>query len=385
MNPNESTTLILHPVARVCFVLVCLLLAVAAYYVFFLPLLAMLGLNLVAALEPYIQSENGFLGLQLFLTLAARIFFFPFGLWFGYRLFRRFGLFLLSRYFGIAIGKKNPAQPAPAAATNPFFIKAFRVAWRIPVWGYLMVCIAILLVEIPVSMVFFAKTLAHPSGAVSFLFRCSPCHSLVRPLNNNMTVQLWNQTLDRMEFYLQQTGQTESMSNRQQISDFLLATRSYSDRRLLRSKCTSCHGSFSLSDKKRTLEQWDQVMDRIQRQHPFFITVDQKDQLVASIGKNTRYTKLVPKAGMDAYQTDRQRIFFERKCGLCHTLSIVLQPYLQHKDWKPILERMGHKTPHFLSLEQALSLAPLIEDLRLDPEAFASEFPHATMPEKSDE
>jgi len=79
-------------------------------------------------------------------------------------------------------------------------------------------------------------------------------------------------------------------------------------------------------------------------------------------------------------RSPREEVFratFEEKCGTCHLLGIVTEYAPSPDVWKPILRRMGTKSPGFLSEEEALSIEPYILSLKRD--RFSEEFPHSTV------
>jgi len=259
--------------------------------------------------------------------------------------------------------------------------------------AYLFLCGGLVLLEAVFGMMTLGKMAAHPGGTAAVLRTCNQCHGYFRVFNYNLTRSVWEITVDRMIRHASHHNESSAeappyrfpVERRREIVDFLCAVRSYSDRRLLWSKCYRCHIGEGISDPPRHAGEWKQAVDRIQRKMPFYITRRQAEQLAAALGSRASWTIPDPPAGSGASRQLDSKLLFEEKCGVCHTLDVVLLPHIRAQDWPAILTRMGEKEPDYLSAAEAGALAPVVAEARsLGPE-FSSSFPHGSMRESGHE
>ena len=171
------------------------------------------------------------------------------------------------------------------------------------------------------------------------------------------------------------------VEKRDDIIEFMQAVRSYSDRRLLRSKCYICHTPFRIFDRPRTAGEWALIVERAQRRNFFFITERQGEQILEYITGKEKWTKSPPSPGTTEARALERKLVFEKKCGVCHTLDIIRMPHIERDEWPAVLERMGLKEPDLLSSEESLSTLPTVERALKEKEAFFSDFPHSTRTE----
>lgn len=383
---------------RIGLALVSAVLAALAAIFGFLPLQGYLGLNLIAAFEPYFIYRMPMNVFQMFVVAAAQYLLFPFFWFLAYRPIRWLLARSVSAVFrpdggGLDSTRASRFQRLPQSATRwagSWKRRAYHfirfpetvILW-IGKWTrriYFALCAGFVLVEVLLAANFTAKVVQHREGAFAARQDCGRCHHLFRVFNYNMTAGVWDETLSRM------TRNTESRQpnlefpekERKAILEFLIGVRGYDGPRLVRSKCIRCHALQTPFDTKRTRKEWKLAIDRMHRKNRFFLTVRQAEELSAYIAGNPDWTAPDPLPGSDAAKMLTEKIAFEQKCGLCHTLDIILRPIPGKPDWDAILTRMGTKTPSVLSAEESRSFRPLIEHARSDAQAFYSAFPHAT-------
>ena len=280
--------------------------------------------------------------------------------------------------------------------------------------AYMVFCIVMFLFE----AIFFLQAAwamaSRPNATVAIARTCSRCHSVFRPLNYNRTSAVWETTLDRMLLHYQESLEMDNagfysnsrdpeqgiadesdplrhtiesflfsvdFDRRDIIVDWLIHVRGYSDKRLIRSKCFTCHTPFRIFSTPRTATEWEHLVERISRQNTFYITWRQRDQIVHYLQQQDRLVQSQPDASLNA----EKKNLFEHKCAACHTLDIVLMPHIKPTDWEPCLKRMGQKQPDFLTPQESLSLLDLAKQIVSEKELFFERFPHSTRWEQPNE
>ena len=417
---------------RACLSCFSLVLGGVLFYFVFLPIQGHMGLNFIAAVEPYFQFSFYLRGLQVFFIFAGRLFFLPFYVYLGYRISRmllfrtasalsgwkrnsrrqRTGSLSsvqlgdgvenetrLARVFSVLAEALNDSSQQlrgifrrthrkPSGFPGKFLWNVLRLLrgslhflWR----GYMVLCVVLVSLEVLFFSLLIFRVAARPTGAITFFRTCDQCHGLNRPLNFNHTAAIWEITVDRMIRHAPVLDMPFPVDKRNDIIGFLCAIRSYSDRRLMLSKCYLCHTPMRLFGHPRTRAEWALIVDRIQRKNPFHITPRQAEQIVAHLCRRKKWTLEDPPRDSESMRELDIRVRFQEKCATCHTMDIVLMPHIQVDDWESILRRMSGKSPEFISPEESLSFFPLIESYLGHSETFYHAFPHSTMREKSHE
>ena len=413
-----------------------LILGALFFYVVLLPLQGVMGLNLLAVVEPYIQFSFHFRMFQMFMVFAARVFFLPFYVYIGFLLFR----FLIDKLRGKARSasntRKSVAGEAAAAAedkadggrfsgalatvwyqgsrfrygaertigragialseirsrlrksvprnlewlTRPLYLigRYFLLFWK---YLYLGACWAFVSIEAFFFVIMVANMAARPTTTQVFFVRCTQCHSLSRPMNFNHSTRVWEMTIARMFRHAKDLDKTLPADKKDAVIDLLVSIRGYSDKRLIHSKCYACHFPSPIFNKKRTVEEWNLLVDRVQRQNTFYITERQRDQIQKYLASRSDLIAAKP----DDVWNEQAKMLFERKCAACHTLDIVLMPEVGKSEWPQVLARMGDKEPDFLSVAESLSVLPVINTALADKKRFFNAFPHSRMREKPNE
>ena len=392
-----------------------------------------MGLNLVAVAEPYFQSTLYLRILQFFNIIAAQILLMPFYLYVGYRISRAVISGIAVRIPGwVTIEGENPSKQNSRDTTRkgviarPWFpgplfgfvnsvgeslagaadglldfvprtaLRLLRVVGslirrlcrrgaRLALCGYLAGSVAFVSLETFFFLSMVIRAAAHPNGAFTFYSTCGQCHYRFRPFNYNLTAGIWEETVERMSRHAAVTRTPFPSDKQGDLIRFLKAVRSYSDRRLLRSKCYTCHIPFRMFERMRTRSEWGLIIDRIRKRNPFYITPRQAEQLVEYLSSRKKWTRKDPEPGTREFNEFQIALSFEKKCGICHTLDILFLPHIGLKDWEEVLIRMGGKEPDMLSPTEALSFRPLIEENLMDRSAFLSRYPHAKMREQVNE
>ncbi len=393
-----------------------------------------MGLNLIAVVEPYFRYPEHFRSLQKFIVFGARYFLFPFFLYAGYCLARMIIIRITLFFYRHGYHKSKVEQqlrdtspleqrsvettPSPLrhyvatlkdsfsgvfGNTRAFFLSTFRhgpatlwcfvvssrailgLIYKSILYAYGITCFIFLFIEMSVSIFLVIKASFHPVGAIAFLKTCNQCHGYNRPLNFNHTQSVWVDTLNRMIRHSSVLDKHFPTERREDILGFISALRSYSDRRLLLSKCFFCHKGFRTFNNSRTKGEWELLIDRIQKQNPFYLTPRQATQVLQYITQQWKWTRDDPPGESTGSKLLEKKLLFEHKCGICHTLDIIFLNEAVGADWVDILARMGEKEPGVLSTEESFSLLPYIAQWSQDKKRFQADFPHSSMREKRGE
>jgi len=385
---------------------------ILAYYII-IPIHGLMILNLVAVVEPYFRRFLFLRFFQQFTLLGSRYLFFPFFVYLGYRFSRAILLRIASRIGhrgdqstsvtksdhpkrnaagwltnGLSALSQEIQDLFPSKIAKPLIQvrlalgRFLRTFLRFLGYVYMIICVIFLSTEAVLYSLLILKMATHPKGAIAFYRTCNQCHGFNRPFNFNHTAAIWEITVDRMIRHTSQILEDPfPIDKREDIIEFLCAVRSYSDKRLMRSKCYPCHLPFRLFDRRRTEGEWECLIDRIQRTNPFYITPRQADQLLDHIVSQDEWRRENPARGSMVHRKLEDKIRFEKKCGTCHTIDIIFMPHIQKDDWPSILNRMGGKEPDHLTPEESIPCLPLIERALQDKQAFLSDYPHSTMRE----
>lgn len=385
------------------------------YYVL-LPAQGYAGLQLIAVAEPYFQYAYYMRALQIFIVFGAKYLFLPFTILLDFLLARwllkklvlaplffftaraqkkekRSFLVILSQsYFKITGGPERLLATISGALSSAgkwigkitpgFFRRQFHriyTAAKVGVYVYLGLGSVLTAAELFFFLQLSFQVASHPTGAIAFFNNCEQCHGFNRPFNFNHTKRIWEITVDRMYRHAPDMGKELPIESQQDIIDLLVAIRSYSDARLLHSKCYTCHTPWRIFENKRSAAEWAELIDRKHRENTFYITVRQRDQLIEYFANAQEHLSREPGPMWDY----KRKLVFERKCSVCHTLDILFMPHIRETDWYDILERMGTKEPDMLGVEESVSLMPLIEKAISDQNLFFESFPHSTMREKT--
>lgn len=411
-------------------------------YVIFFPLQGQMGLNLIAFVEPYFRSVTNLQKFQSFMVIYARFLLFPFYIFLGYRIFRPVFSRMAkrgrprrdSRTSCDESEKRDELTPEPltnvpgknlhampsrsnscaeeglsalwdkvsclpceicaflplrlmrcARSVEHVLLRFGRLVLGWATYAYGIVCLLFFSLQFLLFLGLICRAAAHPIEAVAFSSTCSQCHSLFRPLNYNLTASIWETTVKRMARHASVLGVSFPTEKQENIVEFLCAIRSYSSGQLVRSKCYRCHTPFRIFSRRRCRIEWTLLIDRIQRQNPFYITERQADEIVNELARKHNLTRDDPPTGTESFKQLQRKVSFERKCGTCHTLDIIFLPDPLDGEWGTILFRMGGKAPDVLSRDEALSYTGFIAELLAHKEGFHSRYPHSVMREYSRE
>jgi hypothetical protein len=391
-------------------------LAFELLFIVLLPAQGYAGLQLIAVAEPYFQYAYYMRALQIFIVFGAKYLFFPFMALLSYLLTR----WLLTKiafapfrfFFARALQKDNNSlliriPRRYLALTGPFetvlvkltgalratgnIIRKFTpgfirrncrrlfVASKVGLYVYLGIGTVLTAVELLFFLQLVFNVVSHPTGAIAFHNNCEQCHGFNRPFNFNHTKKVWEITVDRMYRHAPDMGKTLPPDKKEDIIELLLSIRSYSNKRLLRSKCYTCHSAGRIFEQTRSAAEWEELVDRKYRENTFYITIRQRDQLVEYFANEQKHLC----RDLHPIWDYKRKLLFERKCSVCHTLDILLMPHIREADWPAILARMGTKEPDYLSVSESESLMPVIEKALSDQSFFFDNFPHSTMREKT--
>jgi len=164
---------------------------------------------------------------------------------------------------------------------------------------------------------------------------------------------------------------------KEQITRYLIGAQSYTDKQYFQGKCLGyCHVFKRHKKHSRSMDEWRRIVERLEIRCPLLLGPLEAEQILSylSIVAAKSNQELQESQDRNPY-AERSRFIFEEKCGSCHLLSIVLEYDARSKTWRPILERMGDKSPEFLPVEEALFIEPYL--LSLDKKDFSIEFPHS--------
>ena len=331
---------------RILIASICLALGVLFSIYVFPPIQIQLALSLLGYVEPFVIAEHTFESLSFFLVVASRIFFLPFSLYLFYR-FAKWGLLRLVsiKYPFVSSTADSPRQPKAIAR------RTIKFGLLLPARMYLLFCTAVVGLEILFFVGFAFQLANHGSGTLAFSRHCGYCHTYTLTRNYILTKRVWTDKLGRYDTIIKSP---DFIEKKEQIIDLLSATNGYPNRRLVNSKCRICHKRSSIFDRPRTAAQWQGAVDRIWRRNMFHISVDQAAQLTEFITGQDKWTLADPLPGTQAHRDWDEKLRFEKKCGTCHTLDIILRPMGSKEDLVRILERMGKKQPDILSVNSTV-------------------------------
>jgi mono/diheme cytochrome c family protein len=201
----------------------------------------------------------------------------------------------------------------------------------------------------------------------SFRGACGGCHPAERALAFRRSPEAWALTIERHRHFAPDHFDDAGV---EAALDYLTAARSLSGADLFRVKCLACHREGTI-DGTRSAGDWERIVDRISRYHPFFISPMEKRDVTDYLlsGRLTQST-----ASSEAESA--RRSLFADGCGRCHTLDIILTEGISDDAWPDILERMAGKVPGLMDKDKAVALADWIIRWRRNPDAFAQNFPH---------
>jgi len=385
---------------------------ILAFYLF-TPLHGRMGLNFVAVVEPYFQRFFYLRLFQQFITMWSRYLFLPFFIYLGYRITRAVLLRISAQRSSSTDRLSTLIHPLlhierlidetsrlPYDLFNvfpnkisKFFMTPLRFMARLirhmsRFLGrlYMLICLAVISIELIFFCTLLFKIATHPTGAIAFYQTCNKCHGFNRPFNFNHSASIWDITVDRMVRHSSQIpDKSFPIDKRENIIEFLCSIRSYSDKRLVRSKCYTCHTPLRIFNRQRAAGEWRLLVERIQRENPFYITPRQADQLVTYFAGREEWTRDEPRPESQVYHDLEKKLGFEKKCGTCHTLDVIFMEHIRNRDWGPVLKRMGEKEPDFLSSNETISFLPVVEKALENKEVFHSSYPHSAMRERFDE
>jgi len=194
--------------------------------------------------------------------------------------------------------------------------------------------------------------------------KCSVCHSPYRPFHFIKEPEQWQVTVDRMRSLEgAQVGEEEAGT----IVAYLKARASYTDAWIFRAKCLRCHGRDTLQARPRTAEEWQMIGRRMARLSPYAYRTEWLRQL-------DRYTAAElaqPSPGGEEYLA---KIHFERACGACHQLRLVLEPHEEKID--ELVRRMAAKAPGIIAPDEMPAFTEYTTRIMGERERFGSLFPH---------
>ncbi len=196
---------------------------------------------------------------------------------------------------------------------------------------------------------------------------CGSCHPSERALAFLRSREAWELTVQRHRHYAPDRFDDESV---RAALEYLVAKRSLSGTDLFRVKCLVCHRESAIREARPAVE-WQRIVDRISRFHPFFISPMEKSELSEHLSSGT-----LAKAVDWSPDESSRRELLEEGCARCHTLGVILSEGIEDEAWPEILERMAGKAPSLMREDEARELADWIVEWRGDPEGFASSFPH---------
>ena len=108
-------------------------------------------------------------------------------------------------------------------------------------------------------------------GRVALESSCSECHSVEKPLAQDVSQAEWDALLIKMTA----KGAAVSMEEKDLIIDYLSARHTFS------TKCTVCHTRETVYDREQTLSQWEKtVMDMAARQ-PGLVSEEEARAIIA--------------------------------------------------------------------------------------------------------
>ncbi|MCZ7582620.1 MAG: hypothetical protein M5R36_04385 [Deltaproteobacteria bacterium] len=149
---------------------------------------------------------------------------------------------------------------------------------------------------------------------------------------------------------------------------------SYSDKWLYRAKCLRCHDDRELRRAKYTAVEWEQIVERVSRRQVYAFRTEWKRQINRYLRENLAVEP--PPEGTPERERRETKISFEMRCGVCHSLDILVRPRTFEETDAEMVERMRLKAPSLISYDEVRRLTDFVGAVPQDLEKFQEMFPH---------
>ena len=210
-------------------------------------------------------------------------------------------------------------------------------------------------------------------GPELFEERCGDCHFRVSALHFARTPAEWERNVDRMLDYPGFLPSSEA--EQQQMTDFLVGLRGFSDAWTFRTRCGRCHGSTARGWQDRRPEDWSGMVDRLARWSPGYHRADVRAQLLSHLDRH--HTD--PDATLGLEPERYERLFaLERACAVCHTIGWDAERWReQPRDAvRRMIVDMGDKRPDTWTEAEVDELTDAWIEVIADPALLDRVFPH---------
>jgi len=252
-----------------------------------------------------------------------------------------------------------------------------RGPWRSTVlWGWRLAALpvgAVLLTGGPL-LGLHAGRVATVSGTGRQLFeeRCGSCHERALSLYYVKTPAEWERT---MATQVEVEGVSLTAEERQQLTSFLLGTRSFSDAWMFRTRCQRCHLFDHRAWESRERVDWQRITERIAVGSPYYYRRDVSRQIVDHLeGRRFRESTVTA--------AERERLAQTSRCATCHTLSHRAEHYRDASGQVlfDLVERMSDKSARPVPPERIPDVARAYGALISDEERLRQLLPHDAPP-----
>jgi hypothetical protein len=171
----------------------------------------------------------------------------------------------------------------------------------------------------------------------------------------------------------ERNGAPVSDAQAEEVLDWLISYRSFSDSWMFRAKCLRCHGVHHLTKTPRTAEEWSDIVDRVAWLSPFAYRVDQRDQVKAHLADALSVP--VPEPGSVDHESYVMRRDLRAACNPCHSISLIFEDGVLD-DANAMVARMSRKDPKLVPEDRIDDFAEAVKALAKDPDEFDRLFPH---------
>jgi len=254
--------------------------------------------------------------------------------------------------------------------------RSFQV--RLALAGVHVTVILALLATTPMalaSLVHTSRFALQAGTASTFQETCGQCHAPTRPLHFVKTPEEWRRLVTKMKVTMKaslEPGQQE------EIADFLVGMRSFSDSWTFRTRCLRCHGASHKDWKKRPAKEWALLVDRVARTSPHYYQPPVTRQIKAHLA-----AKFSPPAGEELTPAipggSASLTRMIKACTGCHYLSRGVERYQEagQQEVRAMVRRMGARmTPRPPPADELRDMADRYRWIIQDPERLKRLVPH---------
>ncbi|MCZ7584367.1 MAG: hypothetical protein M5R36_14080 [Deltaproteobacteria bacterium] len=256
-------------------------------------------------------------------------------------------------------------MPADGKASRA--AEGLRTAFSVVALPFLLLIAVVAIVTGPRAVRLFAE-----GGLSAFENKCFGCHAESLPLYLIKTPAEWRRTMATHRD-IENLALTEDEEN--EITDFLLAMRSYSDKETFQTRCLRCHLTDFVRWEDRTPDDWAAVTARLAQWSPYYYRRDVREQVVAYLSR-TRSDQPSTFGLDDKTYADFMRV--GSACSSCHGVSLQAERY-RNADQAEILDmvrRMNVKFADPFPDEKLEDVAATYRGLIQDPVLLKELFPH---------